>query len=435
MIKPEEYRHRRKQMMRIAGEDAIIIVPASPQKFRNGDVAYRYRQNSDFYYLTGFAEPDAVLVLLPGHHDAQTIMFCRKRDQHTETWDGPMAGLEGAQSDYGMDLALDIATMDDRLPDLLRDRERVFYTFGLDVDFDQQLMSCINEVRQNTSSRRHAPAEYVSLDHFLHDMRLYKSRKEITCMSSAAKISVAAHQRAMQACRPGMHEYQLAAELHYEYHLAGTRPAYLPIVGGGHNACIMHYINNSDVLNDGDLVLIDAGAEYDCYAADITRTYPVNGRFSAEQKALYEVVLASQLAAIEQVYPGSDWEAPHNAAVAVIAEGLVDLGILGPDVDAVMESGSYRDYYMHKTGHWLGLDVHDVGDYQVDKQPRMLESGMALTVEPGVYIRPNDNKVDERWRGIGIRIEDDVVVTSGGHRVLSKQLVKAADDIEAFMNQ
>lgn len=433
MIQQDEYRQRRKQLMRIAGEDAVVILPASPERFRNSDVTYPYRQNSDFYYLTGFAEPDALLVLRPGDGDGEAILFCRRKDPDKEIWDGPMAGQQGAIDDFGMDRALDIAELDDQLPALLTGRERVFYTFGLDIDFDHHLMSCINELRQHSATRRAAPAEYVSLDHFLHDMRLYKSRKEMSCLSTSARVAVAAHERAMRVCQPGMHEYELAAELHHEFNRAHCSAAYQPIVGSGVNSCVLHYVSNGARMRDGDLVLIDAGAEYDGYASDITRTFPVNGRFSSEQRAIYEVVLRAQKAAIETIRPGSDWEAPHEAAARVIAEGLIDLGLMTQSLDDVLAEESYRHFFMHKTGHWLGLDVHDVGDYQVDNEPRMLESGMVMTVEPGIYISPQDQTVEPRWRGIGVRIEDDVAVTPKGHRVLSRQLVREVDDIEALM--
>jgi len=433
LIQQDEYKQRRKQLMRIAGEDAVVVLPATPERFRNSDVAYPYRQNSDFYYLTGFAEPDALLVLRPGAENGETILFCRRKDPDKEIWDGPMAGQQGAVADFGMDKALDIAELDETFPELLIGRERVFYTFGLDVEFDHHLMNFINELRQSPATRQAAPDEYVSLDHFLHDMRLYKSRKEMSCLSTSARIAVAAHERAMRACQPGMHEYELAAELHYEFNRANCGPAYQPIVGSGDNTCILHYVRNNATMHDGDLVLIDAGAEYDGYASDITRTFPVNGRFSSEQRAIYDLVLAAQTAAIEVIRPGSHWEEPHQAAAHVIAEGLIDLGLLTQSLDDVLAEESYRNFFMHKTGHWLGLDVHDVGDYQVDNEPRLLESGMVLTVEPGIYINPNDESVDPRWRGIGVRIEDDVAVTSRGHKVLSKRLVREADDVEALM--
>lgn len=428
-----EFARRRRQIMKMAGDGSIIILPAAPVRLRNRDTAYPYRQNSDFYYLTGFPEPDAVLVLVAGRDQGEVILFCRERDARTERWDGPMLGLEGAREQCGMDDAFPIGDIDEILPNLLEGRNRVFYTIGRDKDFDQQVMGWVNHVRREVRRGARAPGEFISLDHHLHDLRLYKNRAEVNALARSARLAADAHRRAMRQCRPGVHEYELAADILHSFHRAQAQAAYEPIVGGGANACVLHYVSNRDALADGDLVLIDAGAELDYYASDITRTFPVNGRYSGPQRDLYEIVLAAQQSAIDMVRPGISWEDPHQAAVAQITRGLVDLGILAGEVDGLIEQHAYAPYYPHKTGHWIGLDVHDVGDYRVDGQPRVLEARMAFTVEPGIYIAPDRDEVDAHWRGIGIRIEDDIVVTRDGHRVLSADAPRSIAEIESWM--
>lgn len=417
--------------MRSSGEGAVVIVRAAKARIRNNDAYYPYRQNSDFLYLTGFREPEATLVLIP--EEEKAVMFCRPRDPEREMWDGAMAGLEGAVDTYGMDEAFDIAELDKRLPNLLRDRDRVFFDLGDDKVFDQQLIGWMHDLRESKRRDFHVPEEIHGLDHMLHDMRLYKSREELRVMKRSAQVAMEAHERAMRACRPGMNEAEIHAELLHTFVSNQCEPSYMPIVGGGANACVLHYIENNAELNDGELLLIDAGAEYDGYASDITRTFPINGKFSAEQRTLYDLVLAAQLEAIDHAREGNQWETVHDTAVRVVTQGLVDLGILEGDPETIIAEEAYTRLYVHKTGHWLGLDVHDVGEYQVDGHSRELEPGMVLTVEPGIYISPNDELVDERWRGIGIRIEDDVVVTRGDPQVLSDGLAKTADDVEALM--
>ena len=431
MIKQKEYAKRRAQLMRRVGEGAVVIVRAAPARIRNNDAYYPYRQDSDFLYLTGFHEPNAALVLLS--EEEKAILFCRPRDPEREMWDGPMAGLEGAVEDYGMDEAYDIEEIGDRLPKLLRDHDRIYYDLGRDTAFDQRLIGWTHDMREAKRRDFHVPEEIHGLDHMLHDMRLYKSREELRVMRRSAKIAIAAHERAMRACRPGMNEAEIHAELLHEFVSNGCEPSYVPIVGGGANACVLHYIANNQPLNDGDLILIDAGAEFDGYASDITRTFPVNGRFSGEQRALYEVVLAAQVEAIDHVRAGNQWDEVHDAAVRVVVSGLLDLGLLKGDPDTIIEEEDYTQLYVHKTGHWLGLDVHDVGEYQIDGHSRELEPGMVVTVEPGVYVSPDNASVDARWRGIGIRIEDDVAVTRDDPRVLSSGLAKDPDEIEALM--
>jgi Xaa-Pro aminopeptidase len=429
-----EFQRRRKQLMEMMGEKSVAILPAAPVRMRNRDVEYDYRQDSDFYYLSGFPEPESLLVLVPGRAHGEYILFCRENDKEMETWNGPRAGQEGAVQDYGADDSFPIDDVDDILPGLLEDKERVFYTMGAHPDFDQRLIGWVNRLRKQARAGIHTPGEFVSLDHLLHEMRLYKSSAELKAMRRAAEISCLAHRRAMQTCRPGMKEYQVEAELEYIFHREGALgPAYASIVGGGANACILHYVENRATLKNGDLLLIDAGAEYDYYAADISRTFPVNGRFSRAQRSLYELVLEAQQAAIEQVRPGNHWNDPHKAAVQVLTEGLVALGLLQGKVAKLIESEAYREFYMHRTGHWLGMDVHDVGDYKVDDEWRLLEPGMTLTVEPGLYVAGNNNRIDKKWWNIGIRIEDDVLVTRDGHEVLTEDAPKQVADIEALM--
>lgn len=433
MIDRKEFARRRKQLMRIVGGDGICIVPAAPERLRNNDSHYPYRQDSDFHYLTGFAEPDAVLALIPGRAHGEAILFCRERDPEREAWDGARAGQEGAVADYGMDDAFPIADIDDILPGLLEGRARVYYHFGRDADFDVQLIGWVNRVRARIKQGARAPHEFVALGHILHDLRLYKTRDELRVMRKAAQIATGAHVRAMRAVRPGMNEHEIEAELLHEFRRRGAVPSYEPIVGGGANGCVLHYRANNAPLRDGDLLLIDAGAEYQCYASDITRTFPVNGKFSPEQRALYDVVLAAQRAAIAEVRPGKPFGAYHDAAVRVICAGLIKLGLLKGSVAKNIREQTYRKFYMHKTGHWLGLDVHDVGDYRVDGEFRELEPGMVVTVEPGLYIAPDAKGVAAKWRGIGIRIEDDVVVTRGEPEVITTAVPNDPDEIEALM--
>lgn len=433
MIQTKEYVRRRRQLMRMAGDDAIVIVAAAPERVRNNDAHYPYRQDSDFHYLTGFDEPDAVLALVPGRNPGETILFCRERDAERERWDGPRIGTEGAVDRLGMDDAFPIDDIDDILPGLIEGRTRVYYHFGRDTEFDLKLIGWVNRVRALVRQGARPPHEFVALSHLLHDLRLYKSRGELRLMRKSAKIAAAAHVRAMQATRPGMNEHEVEAELLHTFRRHGAVPSYEPIVGGGANACVLHYRANNAVLNDGDLLLIDAGAEYECYASDITRTFPVGGRFSAEQRALYDLVLDAQLAAIDEVRPGRSFDAYHVAAVRTLTRGLVRLGLLSGGVERNLREHTYRKFYMHKTGHWLGLDVHDVGDYRIDEEFRVLEPGMVVTVEPGLYLAPDLKGVPPKFRGIGIRIEDDVVVTDAAPEVISDGAPKDADAIEALM--
>jgi Xaa-Pro aminopeptidase len=432
-VPKDEFARRRRQLMRLMGRDAIAVLPAAPVRHRNGDVEYAYRQDSDFHYLTGFGEPEAVAVLVPGRSQAEYILFVRDRDRAREAWDGRRAGPAGAAREYGADDAFPITDMDEILPGLLENRARVFYTMGVYADFDQRVVGWVNGLRTQACNGRRPPQEFVALDHVLHDMRLYKSRCELELLRAAARIAARAHQRVMRFCRPGATEYQVTAELLHEFRRHNAEAAYQPIVGGGANSCILHYRANDKPLMNGDLLLVDAGCELECYASDITRTCPVNGRFSSVQRAVYEVVLEANLAAIACVRPGNHWNAPHQAAVRVITQGLVKLGLLKGRVPSLIRAGAYRRFFMHRTGHWLGLDVHDVGDYKVGDEWRVLEPGMVLTIEPGVYLPASGRGVPRRFRNIGIRIEDDVIVTRGGAEVLSARAPKDPDQIEALM--
>ena len=428
-----EFAKRRRRLMGMMGEGSIAIVPTAPVRPRNRDVDFPYRPDSSFYYLTGFEEPDAVAVLAPAREQGEFVMFCRERDPAAEQWHGARLGLEGACERNGADDAFPIGDIDDILPGLLENKTRVYYAMGQFPEFDQRMLAWVARVRGGARSSG-GLGEFVMLDHLVHEMRLFKSKAEIGVMAKAAEVSAAAHERAMRICRPGMSEYQIEAELLHEFTRAGCRaPAYPSIVAGGANACTLHYTSNTDRLRDRELLLIDAGAELDCYASDITRTFPVNGRFSRAQRDVYAVVLAAQEAAIDTVAPGRTVDDVHMAAVRVLVDGLVDLGALKGRAKRNIDKDKYKRFYMHRTGHWLGMDVHDVGDYRIDDQSRMLEPGMVMTVEPGLYIAPGDDKAPRRLRGIGIRIEDDVVVTKSGHEVLTSAAPKSIDEIESIV--
>lgn len=432
-IQASEFAKRRQDLAEMVGPNGVAIIPGASLQTRNSDVHFPFRQDSDFWYLTGFDEPDALLVLAPGREQGEAVLFCRDRDPERERWDGPRAGLEGAISRYGFDDAFPFSDADEVVPGLMEGREKVYCNLGKQLAFDQRVITWMNRLHQGHRKVAHPPEQLAALGHTLHEQRLIKSSAEIKAMRRSAQLAAAAHRRLMAVCRPGMTEAQLNAELLHEFHSQGSETSYLPIVGGGNNACILHYIDNNQALRDGDLVLVDAGCEVEKYASDITRTFPVNGRFSSPQQALYEVVLAAQIAAIEKAQAGQPWLAGHEAAVNVIAQGLIDLGLLQGDVSECIESGTYRQFFMHKTGHWLGLDVHDVGDYTVDGASRELEPGMVLTIEPGIYVPADCMDVDERWRGIGIRIEDDVAVTRAQADVLSADVPKTIQEIEALM--
>ena len=432
-IPPKTYVRRRKQLMRMAGDDAILVLPAAKETVRSRDTHHPYRQDSDFSYLTGFPEPEAVLVLVPGRAHGEALLFCRERDPDREGWDGPRFGPEGAVEAFGMDDAYPIGDLDDILPGLLEGRSRVYYHFGRDAEFDLQLIGWVNRVRAMMRMGAQPPHEFLELGHLLDEMRLFKDRDELKLMQRAADITVEAHAAAMRAVRPGMHEYQLQAQLEYTFRMHDAVPAYGSIVGAGANGCVLHYVANAGRINEGDLVLVDAGAEYRGYAADITRTFPANGRFTPAQRALHDLVGQAQAAALAQARPGVPYQAGHDAAVETLTEGLLKLGLLKGSLEKNIAEERYKRFYRHKTGHWIGLDVHDVGEYRIDGESRLLEPGMVFTIEPGLYIAPDDTSVAAKWRGIGIRTEDDVLVTDDGHRVLTDALARSSDEIEAFM--
>ncbi len=433
-MKPSEFARRRQQLMQMVGQEGVAILPAAPVRMRSRDVEYRFRQDSDFYYLTGFAEPDAVAVLVPGRKGGEFLLFCRERNPDKELWDGSRSGPDGVVENFGADDAFPIDDIDDILPGVIESCTRVYYTMGMYSDFDSRIAEWINSLRSRESRGVHTPQEFVALDHLLHDMRLYKSRAEISAMRKSARVAVTAHQRAMRSVEPGLFEYEVEAEFRFEFRRNDAWVSYSPIVGSGANSCTLHYVENNCQLVAGDLLLIDAGCELDYYASDITRTIPVSGKFSPEQRAVYEIVLEAQLAAIEKIRKGNHWNEPHDAAVEVITRGLKKLGLLAGSVPKLIKDGAYREFFMHRTGHWLGMDVHDVGDYKVGDQWRLLEPGMVTTVEPGIYI-PASNSIPKRYGNIGVRIEDDVLVTANGADVLSKSLVKEPDAIEALMGR
>jgi Xaa-Pro aminopeptidase len=425
------YRSRRERLARAIGE-GVALVPTAPERPRNRDSHYPYRFDSYFYYLTGFTEPEATLVVVGGR-SPRTLLFCRERNEEREIWDGFRHGPDAARERFGFDEAHPAAVLDEILPRLLENQPALHYPIGADAEWDARVIRCLNAVRARTRAGVAAPERVQDVRAVLDDMRLLKDAHEAALMRRAGAIAAAAHRRAMQSVRPGRNEYEIEAELLYEFRRNGAQfPAYSPIVAGGPNACVLHYVANNMPLRDGDLLLIDAGCELDGYASDITRTFPVNGRFSGAQREVYELVLASQRAAMDKVRPGTAWNEPHDAAVRVLAQGLLDLKLLPGSLDIVLEKELYKRFYMHRTGHWLGLDVHDAGEYKREGKWRPLVPGMVLTVEPGVYIRAAPD-VPERLRDIGVRIEDDVLVREGGCEVLTAEAPKRIDDIEALM--
>lgn len=434
MVKMTEYASRRKHLMQQIGSNSVVVLPAAPEVIRNGDAHYPFRQNSDFYYLTGFNEPEAVLVLLPNRGEGEYVLFNRVRDRDREIWDGPRAGQEGARQDYLADQAFPIDTLKEHLPELLTGRDAIHYPLGSQRAFDNLLLDAVKQIRSKIRSGMQSPVSFEDVSPTIHEMRLKKSKDELALMQRAVDITARGHVAAIQACRPNCYEYELEAALSYEFQKGGARQAaYSSIVGAGKNSCILHYVANNEKAQDGDVVLIDAGAEFELYAADITRTFPANGKFTAEQREIYDLVLRSQLAGIAAIKPGALWTAAQEAITKVITEGLVDLGLLKGNVDDLLEQKAYLPFYMHNSGHWLGLDVHDVGRYKVDDEWRKYEEGHVLTVEPGIYISADIPDVPKRWHNIGVRIEDDVAVTKKGCHVLSQEIPKEIAEIEALV--
>ena len=434
MISNKEYAARRAELMSLMHSNSIAVISSAPEKIRSRDTHYPYKQNVNLSYLCGFPEPEAELVLIPGREQGEMVLFCRDKDPLRETWDGYREGPEGAVQNFAADDAFPIADIDDILPNLIEGKDRLYYAIGKDPEFDKHLMDWVNHVRSQRGNGALPPGEFVDLDYFLNEMRLIKTSEELKIMRKAGQISASAHRRAMKICRPGVFEYQLQAEIEHEFMDSGAvGAAYSSIVGGGKNGCILHYIENRDALKDGDLVLIDAGCEYENYAADITRTFPVNGKFSSEQAAIYDVVLKAQTDAIAMIGPGIEYNKTNEATILAITQGLVDLGILKGDVSELIAQEAHREFYMHGAGHWLGMDVHDVGDYKIEGQWRVYEPGMVVTIEPGIYIAPGNPKVDKKWHGIAVRIEDDIVVTKTGNENITATVPKNREEIEALM--
>lgn len=434
MIHASEFKKRRQQIAKIIGNDSIAIIKAKDVSIRNGDADFKYRPDSNFYYLTGCHEPHALLVICPEYEYGTDILFCREVDKVNEIWNGPMLGLEGAKSELMFDHAYDINSIDNVLPIIMQGREKVYFMLGENSELDKKVVEWTKIVKKEKWAKSQAPHELVSIKNHLDDMRVYKSKNEIKCLQESANIADEAHIKMIKSCKPGMYEYNLNAEFMHCLINHNSQPSYLPIIGGGDNACILHYVNNNQELKDGDLVLIDAGAESGYYASDITRTFPVNGKYTKAQKEVYSIVLAAHTAAVSKVKPGNHWNEPHEAAVKVIAQGLLDLGLIKGELEEVLENHKYAQFYMHKTGHWLGLDVHDCGEYSVDGLWVELEPSMVLTIEPGIYI-PSDAKVPSKYKGIGIRIEDDVLVTATGNKILSDKVPRTIKAIEALMEK
>lgn len=410
----------------------VAVIPTAAERVRNRDAHYPYRFDSYFYYLSGFTEPGAALVLMGGKK-SRSILFCRDKDPEREVWDGYRCGPEGARERFGFDEGHSLTKLDELMPNLLADQPVLHYAMGTDEQWDARIVSWLNSVRSQSRSGVTAPTEIKDVRRILDEMRIIKGEHELALMRRAAQISTGAHCRAMRATRPGKKEFEIEAELIHEFRRHGAQaPAYMPIVAGGANACVLHYVENSATLKDGDLLLIDAGCELDGYASDITRTFPVNGRFKGPQKDVYQMVLAAQAAAIAAVKPDNAWDQPHDVALKVLAQGMIDLGLCKGSLDKVLESGEYKRFYMHRTGHWLGLDVHDAGDYKRDGKWRELKPGMVLTVEPGCYVRPAQDVPEKLWN-IGVRIEDDVLVTAKGQEVLTSAAPKKIEDIEKLM--
>jgi Xaa-Pro aminopeptidase len=425
------YQARRDRLVRSIGA-GVAVIPTAPERVRNRDSHYPYRFDSHFYHLTGFGEPDAALVIVAGD-TPKSILFCRERNVERETWDGFRWGPQAARERFGFDEAHPIAALDEMMVQLLENQPALLYPLGADPEWDARTMRWLNAVRAKARAGVQAPERIQDVRALLDEMRLIKDAHELALMRRAASISSAAHRRAMQATRPGRYEYEIEAELLYEFRRNGAQfPAYWPIVAGGPNACVLHYVSNQAQLREGDLLLIDAGCELEGYASDITRTFPVSGKFGGAQRDVYQLVLAAQGAAMREIRPGNAWNAPHDAAVRVLAQGMLDLKLLSGGLDEVLEKESYKRFYMHRTGHWLGLDVHDAGEYKRDGQWRALAPGMTLTVEPGLYIRAADD-VPERLRDIGVRIEDDVLVTDAGCEVITQGTPKQTAEIEALM--
>ncbi|MDB4815861.1 Xaa-Pro aminopeptidase [Gammaproteobacteria bacterium] len=412
-------------------EDSAIIVSAASVKSRISDTEYSYRQDSNFYYLSGYEEPESLILIRPNQDKERFVIFCRDRDPLREQWDGFRTGQEGVIQGYGADAAYSINSIDEIMPKLLEGAKNIYFSMSAPCGVDAKISSWVEDIRKNTRSGAEPPQNLLSLDSILHEMRLIKESDEMDLMKKAANITTEAHIRAMQSVRPGMYEYQLEAEYLYAFNKNGARsPAYNSIVGGGNNSCILHYVENNAELKDGDLVLVDAGCEYQYYASDVTRTFPVNGKFSPEQREIYSIVLEAHKQSMEQAKPGNKWNLMHEKSVEVIVEGLLSIGLLQGSRDEIIDKGEYSKFYMHRIGHWLGMDVHDVGSYKQDGDWRPLEEGMVMTVEPGIYILDSMEGVDDKWKGIGVRIEDDIAITESGFEILTPDVPRTIEEVE-----
>ena len=426
------FSERRSELSKKVLDDSAIIVASSPVKSRISDTDYLYRQDSNFYYLSGYEEPESILLIRPYAKKDQFIIFCRDRDPLKEQWDGFRSGQKGAVEDFGANKSLSISSVDSLMPELLEGAKNIYYSMSSPCGLDQRISAWVDQIRLNTRAGAEPPQNLLSLDSIIHEMRLLKSDEEIEVMKQAAEITTEAHIRAMKAVHPGMFEYQLEAEYLYAFNKNGARaPAYNSIVGGGNNACILHYVENNSELKDGDVVLVDAGCEYKYYASDVTRTFPVNGSFTEEQKQIYSIVLEAHKQSMDQLQPGNKWNLAHEKSVEVIVEGLIDLGIIKSSKQEAIDTGEYSKYYMHRIGHWLGMDVHDVGSYKRDGDWRDLEPGMVMTIEPGIYILDSLEGVEDKWKGIGVRIEDDVLVTKKGFEVLTPDIPRSIEEVES----
>ena len=426
------FSERRSELSKKVLDDSVIIVASSPVKSRISDTDYLYRQDSNFYYLSGYEEPESILLIRPYAKKDNFIIFCRDRDPLKEQWDGFRSGQKGAVKDFGANKSLSISSVDSLMPELLEGAKNIYYSMSSPCGLDKRINAWVDQIRLNTRAGAEPPQNLLSLDSIIHEMRLLKSDEEIEVMKQAAEITTEAHIRAMKAVKPGMFEYQLEAEYLYAFNKNGAKaPAYNSIVGGGNNACILHYVENNSELKDGDVVLVDAGCEYKYYASDVTRTFPVNGSFTEEQKQIYSVVLEAHKQSMDQLQPGNKWNLAHEKSVEVIVEGLIDLGIIKSSKQEAIDTGEYSKFYMHRIGHWLGMDVHDVGSYKQDGDWRDLEPGMVMTIEPGIYILDSLEGVEDKWKGIGVRIEDDVLVTKEGFEVLTPDIPRSIEEVES----
>ena len=426
-----DFSARRKRLCDELLEGSVVIISSALTKYRNADSSYPYRQDSNFYYLSGYDEPESIIVLRPFANEKRFILFCRDRDPSREQWDGIRSGQEGAVRDFGAEESYSISLADELMPSLIEGASNIYYSMNSPNGINSRIENWLNQIRSDIRAGSEVPVNLLSLDSILDELRLIKSEEELVLMRKAGEISCEAHSMAMKKVYPGMFEYQLEAEYLYTFINKGARfPAYNSIVGGGNNACILHYNENSSKLNEGDLVLVDAGCEYDHYASDVTRTFPVGKKFSEEQKQIYKVVFEAHKQACKEIRPGNPWNKVHNKSIEVITEGLIDLGILKGNLDDLIKNEAYSKYYMHRIGHWLGMDVHDVGNYKKGGEWRDLEPGMVLTVEPGIYFLDSLEGVEKKWLGIGIRIEDDLLVTDEGFEILTTSAPREISDIE-----